>query len=158
MLGAGPDNLRPADVLVHGLENSPLAVDFSVVHPLQPSADLAEGRHGKLARQTENSKVRARMPACRRLGWSFCSFVMEAAGTWGGKAKHVTQLLTQKYALRQQCSRKEAGNACRTRLQLSLLRSLSRQLERAFPDPLEREEEEHSHDDLFWFYARLKNA
>ena len=52
--------------------------------------------------------------------------------------------LTRKYALRQQCSRKEAGNACRTRLQLSLLRSLSRQLERAFPDPLEREEEEHS--------------
>ena len=32
----GPDGLRPADVLVHGLDNSPLAVDFSVVHPLQP--------------------------------------------------------------------------------------------------------------------------
>ena len=39
-----PDNLRPVDVLVHGIEISPLAVDFSVVHPLQPSADLAEVR------------------------------------------------------------------------------------------------------------------
>ena len=27
----GRDNLRPVDVLVHGIENSPLAVDFSVV-------------------------------------------------------------------------------------------------------------------------------
>ena len=54
-LEKGPENLRPADVLVHGLDNSPLAVDFSVVHPLQPSADLAEVHPGKLARQTENS-------------------------------------------------------------------------------------------------------
>ena len=145
----GPDGLRPADVLVHGLDNSPLAVDFSVVHPLQPSADLAEVRPGKLARQTENSKVRARMPACRRQGWSFCPFVVEAMGAWGGRAKNLTQLLTQKYALRQQCSMKEAGEACRTRLQLSLLRSLSRQLERAFPNPSEDVAVEHN--DLFWF-------
>ena len=82
-LEKGPDNLRPADVLVHGIDNSPLAVDFSVVHPLQPSADLAEVRPRKLARQVENAKVRARLPACRRLGWSFCPFVVEATGAWG---------------------------------------------------------------------------
>ena len=133
-LEKGPDTLRPADVLVHGIDNSPLAVDFSVVHPLQPSADLAEVRPGKLARQVENQKVRARLPACRRLGWSFCPFVIEATGAWGGKAKHLTQLIVQKYALRHQSSMKEAGMVCKTRLQLSLLRSLSRQLERGFPD------------------------
>ena len=44
----GPDNLLPADVLVHGIENPSLAVDFSVVHPLQPSADLAEVRPWKV--------------------------------------------------------------------------------------------------------------
>ena len=36
----------PVDVLVHGIKNSPLAVDFSVVHRLQPSASLAEVRVG----------------------------------------------------------------------------------------------------------------
>ena len=60
---------------------------------------LAEVRPGKLARQVENQKVRARLPVCRRLGWSFCPFVLEAAGAWGGKARHLTQLNTQKYAL-----------------------------------------------------------
>ena len=137
-------------MLVHGLDNSPLAVDFSVVHPLQPSADLAEVRPGKLARQTENSKVRARLPACRRLGWSFCPFVVEAMGAWGGKAQHLAQMLTQKYALKHQCTKKEASAVCRTRLQLSLLRSLSRQLERAYPNPLGCDEED-IHTDLFSF-------
>ena len=112
----GPNNLRPADVLAHGIDNSPLAVDFSVVHPLQPSTNLAEARPRKLARQMENSKVRVRMPAHRRLGRSFCLFAIEATCTWGGKARHLTQLLIQKYALQQQCSKKEPGNVCRTRL------------------------------------------
>ena len=89
-----PESLRPADVLVHGIDNSPLAVDFSVVHPLQPSANLAV-RPGRLVRQAENQKVRARLPACRRLGCSFCPFVIEPTG----KAKHLTQLITQKSAL-----------------------------------------------------------
>ena len=99
----------------------------SVVHPLQPSADLAEVRPGKLARQVENQKVHARLPACRRLGWSF---LIEATGAWGSKTNHLTQLIVQKYAFRHQCSPQEAGVACRNKLQLSLLRSLSRQLER----------------------------
>ena len=42
---------RPADVLLHGLDSrSPLAVDFSVVHPLQMSQNLAEVYPGKLAK------------------------------------------------------------------------------------------------------------
>ena len=40
------DHRGPVDVLVHGIKNSPLAVDFSVVHRLQPSASLAEVRVG----------------------------------------------------------------------------------------------------------------
>ena len=44
---------RPADLLVHSIENSPLVVDFSVVHHLQPFADLAQVRpwhaHSQLA-------------------------------------------------------------------------------------------------------------
>ena len=70
--------------------------------------------------------MRARLPACRPLGWSFFPFVFKATGAWGGKAKHLTQLTVQKYALRHQSSMKEAGMAWKTRLQLSLLRNLSR--------------------------------
>ena len=107
-------------VLVHGIENSPLGVESSMVHPLQPSADLAEVRPEKLARQIENQKVRAQLPACRRLGWSFGPFVIEATGAWGGKAKHLTQLITQKYVLHNDCW---LSVICRTRLQIPLLRS-----------------------------------
>ena len=42
---------RPADVLLHGLDTStPLAVDFSVVHPLQMSQNLAEVHPGKFGK------------------------------------------------------------------------------------------------------------
>ena len=33
-LEKGPNNRHPMDVLVHSIDNSPLAVDFSVVHPI----------------------------------------------------------------------------------------------------------------------------
>ena len=78
--------------------------------------------------------------------YSFCPFAIEATGTWGGKARYLTQLLIQKYDLRQQCSKKEAGNVCRTVLQLSILRSLCRQLERAYPCSFDFDEAHNSSD------------
>ena len=60
------------------------------------------------------------------------------------------QLANQKYALRHQCLKKEAGDASRTRLQRSLLHGLSRQLERAYPSPLGGDHKE-IHNDNFWF-------
>ena len=128
----GPGLLRPADVLVHGL-GAPLAVDFAVVHPLQPSANLAEVHPGKLARQTETTKVRMRMPACRQVSWSFCPFVAETVGRWGGKGQHLLQDVMRRWSLAHHCCMKEAAVACRTRLHASLIRSLARQLERGFP-------------------------
>ena len=79
----GPDNLRPADVLVH--------------RELSPSSRLFSGASfaklcrsgGGMAYQVENHNI---LPACRRLGWSFCPFALEATGACGGKAKHLTQL------------------------------------------------------------------
>ena len=78
-LEKGPDTLHPADVLVHDHSHS-LVVDFSVAHPLQLSAGSAEAHPGKLARPVEEQKVSARLPLCRRSGWSFCPFVMKATG------------------------------------------------------------------------------
>ena len=34
-----------------------------------------------------------------RTARTLCPFVMKAAGAWGGKARHLAQLITQKYAL-----------------------------------------------------------
>ena len=39
------------------------------------------------------------LPACQCLGWSFCPFVLEATGAWGGKTRHLTELITQKNTL-----------------------------------------------------------
>ena len=74
--------------------------------------------------QVENQKECARLLACR-LGWSFCPFILEATGVWGGKSKPLTHWISQKYALRHGCSAKEAGIVCRTRLQLSVVGSLA---------------------------------
>ena len=47
---------QPADVLLHGLDSSaPLAVDFSVVHPL----------------------TRQQFVMCHKAGWEFCPFIVE---------------------------------------------------------------------------------
>ena len=77
----GRDNLRPEDVLVHGIEILPWQSTFQWC-PLQPLADLAEVPPGKLARQ--RIKI---FPVYRRLGWFFCPFVLEVMGGCGGKTK-----------------------------------------------------------------------
>ena len=63
---------RPADVLLHGLgSDSPLAVDFSVVHPMQLYNDLAEVHPGKLAKAAEKRKTREQFAVCNKAGWGF---------------------------------------------------------------------------------------
>ena len=127
---------RPADVLIHGLEGQPLAVDFAVVHTLQSSINLADVQPGKLARQMEHWKVKESQMSCARNGWSFTPFVLETLGSWGGKARYVLQKLIKQWALHHACSKSEAAATCRARLALALVRGLSRQLERGFPLPL----------------------
>ena len=86
-LKKGPEGsiLCPADALVQGLNNSPVAVDFSVVHTLQTSASLADMRPGKLAKQPENRNTGGRSVIFRQEGWKFVPFIMETVGMWGGQ-------------------------------------------------------------------------
>jgi hypothetical protein len=57
---------RPADCLVHGLDGpSPSSVHFSVVHALQPSADLADVHPGNLAAAVKRRKHRENGPVCK---------------------------------------------------------------------------------------------
>ena len=88
---------------------------------------------GKLARLVEGNKIRDSQALCRRLGWNFAPFVMETAGTWGGKARHVLQQIVRQWAIRHDCSMKDAAIICRTTLALALVRSIAGQLERGYP-------------------------
>ena len=75
-----------------------------------------------------------RSALCRQQGLTFVPFVVETVGTWGGKARYLSQKLVRLYALKNNSSLSDAAIACRTRLALALVRGLARQLERGFPD------------------------
>ena len=124
---------------------------LKVLQAPQYSMNSQGPRNSQISRNSQCPRIASVLGIASVPGMASVLGIASVPGASGVPGIASVPALTRKYALRQQCSRKEAGNACRTRLQLSLLRSLSRQLERAFPDPLEREEEEHSHDDLFWF-------
>ena len=104
---------RPADVLLHGLDSmSPLAVDFSVVHPLQVSQNLAEVYPGKSAKAAGRKKTREPFAVCHKAGWQFCPFIVETQGTWGGQARHIMQRIFCLWALKIGCSKSEAAVSC----------------------------------------------
>ena len=134
----GPDGSleRPADVLVHGLERSPVAVDFSVVHALQPSSSLADVHPGRLAAQVERLKRHQNAALCQRAGWLCQPFAVEAVGAWGGGARYITQKVVRHWALKHDSSLKEAGISCQAVLGSAVLRAVCRQLEWGFPDPM----------------------
>ena len=123
------------DILVHGLDAEPLAVNVGVVHTLQSAINLAHVQPGQLARKLEQRKVLERQAFCRRNGWTFSPFAMETIGVWGGKARHVVQKLAAWTNL-SGYTKHEAASLCRSRLELALVRGLARQLKRGFPLPL----------------------
>ena len=126
---------RPADVLIHGLgECASTAVDFSVVHPLQLSANLAEVQAGKLAKRVEQRKIHQQAGACRSAGWEFSPFVIETLGAWGGHAQHLVQQIIRRWALKKKCAIGEAARLCKSRIAASVFRGVCRQLERGFPE------------------------
>jgi hypothetical protein len=110
-----------------------MAVDFSVTHPLQHSAHLADVSPGVAAKGVEKRKDKESRALCHSHGWSYAPFVFETVGAWGGQGKHLLQQLLKHYALKQCLPLAEAAVKLRTRLATSLLSGLERQLERAFP-------------------------
>ena len=135
---------KPADLLIHGIDSTPLAVDFSVTHPLQHSAHLADVSPGIAAKGVEKRKIKESQALCHSHGWSHTPFVFETIGAWGGKGKHLLQQLIKTYALKQSLPLAEAAAKLRTRLATTLLSGLARQLERAFPSLEEGITEDHS--------------
>jgi hypothetical protein len=134
-LPSGPP-LRPADVLIRGLEDQPVAVDVSVVHVLQSSHSLAELVPGKCAATVESTKDRQRRQLCLQHNWEYTPFVLETVGTWGGKARCLLQKLIKLAAWKKSIPYPDAAILCRGRLAAALTLGIARQLDRAFPEHL----------------------
>ena len=87
----GRDNLRPEDVLVHGIEILPWQSTFQWC-PLQPLADLAEVPPGKLASQVENQNL-PRISSFWMVFLSFRPATQVLAGGDGGRIQNQTTIV-----------------------------------------------------------------
>ena len=76
------DLVRPADLLLGSFGPVPLALDFSVVHPLHFNATLAEGTAGCAAERRAKEKEVGSKEVCRAVGWDFSPVVVETTGAW----------------------------------------------------------------------------
>ena len=115
-----------------------------------PSASLADMRPGKLAKQTENRKTSERSALCRQEGWTFVPFIVETVGSWGGKARYLSQKLMRLWALKNSCPLSDATLSCLTRRALAVVRGPARRLERGFPTLLSSQADE-SYEDILSF-------
>ena len=70
--------LRPADLLLIGYGKRPLAIEFTVITPVRPSAAL--GPPGALMDSAARAKCRKYRKACDEEGWDFMPFVADTFG------------------------------------------------------------------------------
>ena len=89
--------LRPADVYTPAFPGeSAMAVDVSVVHPLQPSQiATATVTAGAAAQKREASKVKQYEEECSRRAWGFTAFVGVTTGAWGQAAQRFVRALVR---------------------------------------------------------------
>jgi hypothetical protein len=122
----------PADIfLPHIGEDSPTAVDVSVVHPLQPSASKATVTTGTAAEARAESKVRTYGEQCRVRSWAFVAFVAETTGAWNQAAQRFVRKVARAHALRTGVDQKSISSALWMKLSRSVARAVGRQLVRA---------------------------
>jgi hypothetical protein len=120
---------------VQGLDGfSTVAVDFSCVHALHPSTNLANVYPGNHAKSVEQMKNRRYLSSCRRAGWHFVPFVVEVVGGCGGKGNWLMQRIIALWSAKYGWTISEAATHCRGRVAAALMQGVCRQLERAFPE------------------------
>jgi len=80
-----PSKKRPADLLIRGLEEEPLALDVSIIHPAPPSSrptfDAVSLR--------ETHKFQKYSDSCTVLGWLFRPFCLSTFGEFGPCASDI---------------------------------------------------------------------
>eukprot|EP00731_Ephydatia_muelleri_P016483 Em0009g907a len=81
---------RPADILVqHWNHGRPIALDISVVSPLNPSTLAEAGAMvGAVLEATESRKHQANYEKCLALGWVSTPLAVDSYGAWGREASN----------------------------------------------------------------------
>ena len=129
-----PDSLlRPADVLVHGFEEQPSAIDLAVVPKLQLSSSFATVTSASLVSKVESRKRDQFSRLHRQLQWTFSPFVVSTMGNFGRSATHIIRRLVKLRALRSSAPPSDESGFCWEYVTSCIVHAVSRQLERAFP-------------------------
>ena len=125
--------LRPADVYTPAFPGeSAMAVDVSVVHPLQPSQiATATVTAGAAAQKREASKVKQYEEECSRRAWGFTAFVGETTGAWGQAAQRCVRALVRAKSLRTGEDAQQVAHAIWDSVSRAVASSVARQLVRA---------------------------
>jgi hypothetical protein len=125
--------LVPADIFVPTLaEDSPTAIDVSVVHPLQPSRSAsATVTAGTFAETRAASKVTMYGEKCTARSWAYCAFVAETTGSWNQAAQRLVRKLVRAHSLRSGEQQADIAASLWLLLSRALARSVGKQLARA---------------------------
>ena len=125
-------DLVPADILLPSFSECPLAADFSVVHPLHPSASAqAAVTAGKAAEARASDKVAMYGAKCKERSWDFWAVVAETTGAWSQSGQRFFKRLARARALRSGEPLVEALAAVWIEVSRALARGVARQLVRA---------------------------
>jgi hypothetical protein len=146
---------RPCDVYVpHWEAGMPLALDFAVTHPLQPTAfsiavEQTPGSWAAMYADLHKSKFEA---PCAAKGVQFKPMVVDTFGAWDPAACTLLNAIADQYAIHQSVPPAYAANVLFTRLSVTLMRMNARMLlvrktaGFAEEDPL-RDDDPITHDD-----------
>ena len=129
-----PEALRPADLLVVNTSvGSPIALDVSLVHPLQSSLPQAAALPGTLAHHRAQQKVERYRAACKTAGWRFCPAVYETTGGHNPSFGPFLKQWARKMSMAAGCSVPDCLRAISWALSVLRGRCIAQHLTRAFP-------------------------
>ena len=131
-VGAGlfPDHSqsRPADILLQNWNlGRPIALDISVVSPLNPST-LAEAgaTFGAVLEATESRKHQANDEKCSALGWVSTPLAVDSYGAWGKEATLFLAQVAARLAIHKSLPKSQASFDLFSNLSICLIRANAR--------------------------------
>ena len=131
-VGAGlfPDHSqsRPADILLQNWNlGRPVALDISVVSPLNPST-LAEAgaTFGAVLEATESRKHQANDEKCSALGWVSTPLAVDSYGAWGKEASLFLAQVAARLAIHKSLPKSQASFDLFSNLSICLIRANAR--------------------------------
>ncbi|KAL5517866.1 hypothetical protein EMCRGX_G003497 [Ephydatia muelleri] len=131
-VGAGlfPDHSqsRPADILLQNWNlGRPVALDISVVSPLNPST-LAEAgaTFGAVLEATESRKHQANDEKCSALGWVSTPLAVDSYGAWGKEATLFLAQVAARLSIHKSLPKSQASFDLFSNLSICLIRANAR--------------------------------